>query len=262
MSLLSQRGRWCFWGCGLVVLTLFATCLTLIWLAREWYARELSVRLWAGAPPRLVQAGRPDGLRVLFLGDSRAAAWPNLPADRFFTLHAGAPGETTAQIRLHAEADMRAAKPAVVVFQAGINDLKAIGVFPGSAADIQRVCASNICEIVRICQRHRARVILTLIIPPGKVSLARRLVWSPLIPISVREVNAWLTREFAQTEGVDLLDAGMILRGRSSGENDFSDYLDTLHLAPSGYGKIEPELRRLIEQNGSLPSVGNSLDEP
>jgi lysophospholipase L1-like esterase len=222
------------------------------WVAKHFYARELAVRLQPSAaqPPSL--SGNPTGLRVLFLGDSRAAMWPALPADRFLSCNAGVPAETTAQIRLRAESALAQAKPAVVVFQAGINDLKAIGVFPEASANIQAQCLSNILDIIRQCRQHQVKVVLSLIIAPGKVSLARRWVWSPEINSAVQAVNERLRQEFQKADDVVVFDVDSILRANAPKDQPYADYLDTLHLAPSGYQKQESELIKAI---GKLAST-------
>lgn len=241
------RFRFLLWICGLALLVSFAANFVLMAVIKDFYARELAVRLQAGGGGAAVfPSGNPAGLRVLFLGDSRAASWPPLPADRFLTINAGQRGETTVQIRLRTDSVLTAQSPSVVLLQAGINDLKAIGVYPGAAASITAQCASNITEIVRLCRRHHARVMLSLIIPPGKVSLARRFVWSDQILPAVRSVNEQLIREFEHAEGIDLIDIEKILSSAHSA-SDATDYLDTLHLAPSAYRKIEPELLRLLD---------------
>ncbi len=234
--------------CGFLLLTLAGIGLGGGWVAKHFYARELAVRLQPSAtqPPRL--SGNPTGLRVLFLGDSRAATWPALPADRFLSCNAGVAAETTAQIRLRSETALAQAKPAVVVFQAGINDLKAIGVFPDAAASIQAQCVSNILEIVNQCRRQQAKVVLSLIIAPGKVSLARRWVWSPEINPAVQAVNERLRQEFQKADDVVLFNIDAILRANAPRDQPYADYLDTLHLAPSGYQKLESELIKTIEK--------------
>jgi len=234
--------------CGFLLLGLVVVSLGGGWVAKKFYARELAVRLQPSAtqPPSL--SGNPTGLRVLFLGDSRAAMWPALPVDRFLSCNAGVPAETTSQIRLRSETALAQAKPAVVVFQAGINDLKAIGVFPEDAVKIQAQCVSNILEIVRQCREHQVKVVLSLIIAPGKVSLARRWVWPPEINSAVQAVNEHLRQEFQKAEDVVVFDVDSILRASAPKDQPYADYLDTIHLAPAGYQKLESELVKAIEK--------------
>ena len=63
----------------LVFVAIVGLAAAFIGTARYLYARELSIRLQPVViTPR--RSGNPATLRVLFLGDSRAAAWPALPA--------------------------------------------------------------------------------------------------------------------------------------------------------------------------------------
>jgi lysophospholipase L1-like esterase len=229
----------------LIFVALVGLAAAFIGTARYLYARELSIRLQPVViTPR--RSGNPAALRVLFLGDSRAAAWPGLPPDRFLTVNAGTGGATTAQILLRADVILSNEAPSVVVLQAGINDLKAIGVLPAQAAQIQADCAANILDLVNLCLRHHARVVLSLIIPPGKVSLARRFVWSDKIEPALKDVNRSLARQFAGVENVAILDPGQVLAAANSAGDNHDDYLDTLHLTPAAYEKLQPALLDLV----------------
>jgi lysophospholipase L1-like esterase len=239
----------------LVFVALIGLAAAFVGTVRYFYARELSIRL---QPVVAIsrRSGNPGALHVLFLGDSRAAAWPALPADRFFTINAGAGGATTAQILLRADAILSNEAPAVVVLQAGINDLKAIGVLPAQAAQIQAGCDTNVLDLVNLCRRHHARVVLTLIIPPGKVSLARSFVWSSNIEPALQDVNRSLSRQLAGAEDVAILDPGQILAAADSSDGNHDDYLDTLHLTPAAYEKLQPALIVLIGKLSSNTRAG------
>ncbi|HWY78390.1 MAG TPA: GDSL-type esterase/lipase family protein [Verrucomicrobiae bacterium] len=212
------------------------------------------MRLQPVGPSHFAVTGKQSGLRVLFLGDSRVLDWPPLPPDRFLTINAGVAGETTAQILLRTESALDAESPAVVVVQAGINDLKAIGVMPGPAERIRSQCVTNLQEIASLCRKHHVRTILTTIPPSGKVPIGRRLVWSPEIDASVKEVNQALLRLYATNEEVVVLDIDGVLRASRRAPSDLSDYRDTLHLQPSAYGKLEPELLRVVERLSPPPA--------
>jgi lysophospholipase L1-like esterase len=248
------------WVLSVALVISLAAIVLLVWLARLFYARELAVRLQPVGPTRFVVAGSQSGVRVLFLGDSRVLDWPPLPPDRFLTINAGVGGETTAQVLLRTESALESEIPAVVVVQAGINDLKAIGVMPGAADRIRSQCLSNLQEIASLCRKHHARAILTTIPPAGKVPIGRRLVWSPEIDASVNEVNQSLIHFYATNAEVMVFDMDGILRASRRAPNDLSDYRDTLHLQPSAYRKLEPELLRVIERLS--PSLAPGRPEP
>ena len=184
---------------------------------------------------------------------------PPFPHDRFFTINAaGAGGATTAQILLRADAVLSNEAPAIVVLQAGIR--RSQGHWqsspPGPPAQIQADCAANLLDLVSLCRRHHARVALTLIIPPGKVSLARRFVWSDKIEPALRDVNRSLARQFAGVEDVAILDPGQVLAAANSTGNNHDDYLDTLHLTPAAYQKLQPALLNLVVKLNSNTRAG------
>ena len=241
-----KRGQLWFVLLALALLASLVLNGLLLGTARYFYARELAVRLQPTGSSPVRSAG--DGLRVLFLGDSRAAAWPDLPTNQFRTLNAGIQGQTTAQVRLRAEALLDSEKPSVVVLQAGINDLKAIGVLPRQMAGIQSECESNLTELVELCRHHHAGVVLTLILPPGQISWARQLVWSDQINSALLHVNAALARKYAEAADVAVLDCPALLDSVSNHADSAAFYYDSLHLTAAGYARLQPELIRSIEK--------------
>jgi lysophospholipase L1-like esterase len=156
-----------------------------------------------------------------------------LPKDRFVTVNAGGGGETTAQILLRAAATLDGVRPELVVLQAGVNDLKTIGVLPDQARETEAACLANLSALVELCRERGARVVLVPIFPTSAPSLARRLVWSSEIEAARRRVNAGLRQRFAGAAGVALLDE-QLLRADSA-----ADYRDTLHFGPQAYTKLE-----------------------
>lgn len=211
-------------------------------IARYCYARELRVRLQPTGGVPVSERGRPDGLRVLLLGDSRMAFWPDLPTNQFLTINAGVAGETTSQILLRLPAVLSNSHPGVVILQAGINDLKALGVFPEQGSAIQSRCLENLSEMVRASRQSGAKVVLVLVIQPGGIGWTRRLVWSDQIPEAVRQVNLALRQKFEHFEGVKVLDPALLLGvGRVE-----EDYRDELHLTPTAYKKLEAGLLPML----------------
>src|SRR5436309_9474915 len=99
----TRRQRLLVWALAAALLAAAGLAAGLVWMARLGYARELSVRLHPVGEAFATRSGNTAAPHILFLGDSRAAEWPALPADRFFTINAGVAGETTAQIRWRTE---------------------------------------------------------------------------------------------------------------------------------------------------------------
>ena len=187
---------------------------------------------------------RPDSPIVLFFGDSRARGWPapNLPGFRF--VNRGVGNQTTEQVRGRFDAHVGPLSPRVVVVQAGINDLKAIGLFPGRRDEIVADCKANLREIVRRAAAGGAVVVVTTLFPPGDVPLDRRPVWSPDIERAVEEVNADL-RTLA-SDRVIVLDAWKLLEDRGRLRDGYG--VDTLHLNERGYGVLNAELEKVLRK--------------
>ena len=97
---------------------------------------------------------------VLFLGDSRVAQWalPSLPGWR--VVNAGAGGWTTGQIRLRVPQLLEEFHPDVVVVEAGINDLKYLGLRPAMKSQIVTLVASNLTVIAEECAQRHSKVIV------------------------------------------------------------------------------------------------------
>lgn len=78
----------------------------------------------------------PSAPVVEFFGDSRALDWPALPLTNMRFVNRGIWGQTTEQIRGRFDAHVIALHPSVLVLQAGVNDLKAIAIFPDRRDEI------------------------------------------------------------------------------------------------------------------------------
>ncbi|MCC7205958.1 MAG: SGNH/GDSL hydrolase family protein, partial [Anaerolineae bacterium] len=147
----------------------------------------------------------PDARRVVFFGDSRALAWPAPDAPGYEFINRGIGAQTTAQVLGRLSEDLTPLAPDVVVLQVGINDLKALPLFPADAEAIVDRCEANVRAIVDAIRALGADVILTTIMPSGSVPLERRMFWSDAVAPAVVEVNSTL-RDMAGP-GVHVLDA-------------------------------------------------------
>ncbi len=237
-----ERSRWrSRAGLGLLAVSLAAN-VTLGLICLELYRREQRVRLHPTGPVPAAPVAAAGRATVLFLGDSRMQDWPDLPQDRFVTVNAGAGGETTAQIRLRAAATLDAVRPKLVVLQAGINDLKAIGALPDQARSVEANCLENLTTLVELCRSRGAGVVLVPVFPAARPSLARRLVWSSEIDAAPPRLNAGLRKRFAGAAGVAWLDEHTL---RADGS---ADYRDTLHFRPEAYAKLEAAALKAIAE--------------
>jgi lysophospholipase L1-like esterase len=222
------------------------------------YAAERAAPTLPGLPglPGLpASAGQPGARPVLVLfGDSRAAMWPTPGALSAYTVvNRGIGYQTTAQIAQRIDADVAPLRPAVVVLEAGVNDLKTIAELPERRAQVVADCEANLRSIVQRCKAVAGAVVVVSIFDIGDVPIWRRPFWSDDIQAAVREVNAFLPT--LAGDGVVLLEAGAVLddrRGRIAPAFQF----DFLHLDPAGYAALDTKLVPLV---ASLPHMGSSV---
>lgn len=188
-----------------------------------------------------VKQGR---VRIVLLGDSRIQQWTNWAEkpDREI-LNRGVGGQTTHQILGRVDQDAVALKPDIVLLQLGINDLKAIGLFPAHRDAIAKACADNILQIVRQCQETGAEVMLLTIFPRGPLEWARRAIWSPEIDLAIQQVNRQLMT--INEPHVRVIDCSALLA--ESGEPTAAYYHDALHLSPEGYSMLTSSLTPLLD---------------
>jgi lysophospholipase L1-like esterase len=204
------------------------------------------LKVYAASPPAAVP---PGGRVVEFFGDSRSLMW-TAPAGLagYTVVDRGIGRQTTAQILLRFDADVLSLHPAVLVLEAGVNDLKTIAAFPEKRAEIVADCEANLKDLVDRSTSAGARVVLVTVFDIGHVPLWRKPFWSPEVEAAVRDVNAYLPSLTGPR--VVLFDANAVLEA-SPGEIRPEYQLDHLHLTAAGYGALNEKLVPLL---ASLPS--------
>jgi lysophospholipase L1-like esterase len=163
---------------------------------------------------------------------------PTEPPDVQF-VNRGVGNQTSAQVLARFEVEVPPLHPDVLVFEVGVNDLKAIPLFPGRRDEIVAGVESNFRELVRRSRALGARVILVTVFPIGQVDLAHRLEWSDEVRPSLADVNRFI--ETLAGDGVEVLPADRVLLGESGGIRP-SYSLDMFHLAPPGYAALNEKL--------------------
>lgn len=181
---------------------------------------------------------------VVFFGDSRAEQCPAPRMTGLRFLNRGIGGQTSEQVRGRFDVHVRPLKPRALVVQAGINDLKAIALFPERRDAIVAECKKNLREIVRRGTDDGEVVIVTTIFPTGPVSAVRRMEWSPEIDKAVGEVNSDL--KSMASERVVVLDAYSVLESGGHVPGDLA--VDTLHVNWKAYERLNRELAKLLER--------------
>jgi lysophospholipase L1-like esterase len=107
---------------------------------------------------------KPGENRVVFLGDQVTEAWGANGSGAFFPgkpyLNRGIRDQTTPQMLVRFRQDVISLKPAVVVIQAGTNDLAGL-TGPGTEGTI----SENIMSMTELAKLHGIRVVLASVLP-------------------------------------------------------------------------------------------------
>jgi lysophospholipase L1-like esterase len=209
--------------------------------ARSRYENLLAQQIWPlNAPEISIVSNSPARFdsTVLFLGDSRMAVWGLPQLSGWRVVNAGTGGLTTGQLRLCAPKLLDELHPDAVVIEAGINDLKYLGVRPEMASQIISLAASNLTAVARECAARHGKVIVLETWPATQPEFARRLVWNEAIPASVVSLNAQLRSLNAPEQGIRVVD----LFGEAGLKPEGGLYRDTLHLKPEIYLRLTPFL--------------------
>lgn len=202
------------------------------------------VGVTAYTSPTISTRKEEDTLRIVFYGDSRAYNWPaptDLPTVEF--INRGIGGQTTAQIFARYDAHVVPLQPDLVIIQAGINDLKTIGLFPEQRDLIVESCKKNLAAMVQRTTEQGATVLLTTIFPTAQPSPVRRPFWSEDVDLAVTEVNQYLAT--LTNDRVVLFDSAALLRGADGKiEPEYSH--DLLHLNAAGYAILNQQLKSAL----------------
>lgn len=196
---------------------------------------------------------KTEKARVILLGDSRIAHWnPLLSLSNCQLLNRGISSETTAQTILRLDRDIIKLQPSIVILQTGINDLKAIGVFPKRKDEIINSCLKNLKIMVNRMAEHNIHVVILTIFPPGSVELFRRPIWSDEIYHGIEKINEAIRKSKGQR--ITIADCDSILAIDKSIKPEYAQ--DALHLTPAGYVALNkfltPVLEKLIKKPPEL----------
>ena len=185
--------------------------------------------------------------RVIFFGDSRAAAWPSPNAPEGFTfINRGINGHTAVQANLRYRMHVDTLQPDIVIVQVGVNDLRPIPALAANKAQIIANCQESIEQIVVQAQQSGATVILTTIFPLQEPSWENRLYWSRDVLDAVKTVNTFIRS--LQSERVIILDTFQLLADEQGllAEAFVEDYM---HVNETGYQTINQALVQTLQQH-------------
>lgn len=140
---------------------------------------------------------KPGEKRVVFLGDDITENWGQEFFDGKPYLNRGISHQTSPQMLVRFRQDVIALDPAVVIIQAGTNDIARL-TGPGT----QGMMIENFQSMVELAQLHGIKVVLASILPVCDCT-ETQTVQRPIGKI--RGMNAWL-REYAEEKGAVYLD--------------------------------------------------------
>src|SRR5208282_1617257 len=118
---------------ALTLVCLVAALILTFLVLRTRYERRLESQIWPAEALKVpVLSSAPGGSfpPVMLVGDSRIAQWSVPQLAHWRVVNAGVGGATTGQIRLLAPGLLAEVHPDAVVLEAGINDLKYLGLRP------------------------------------------------------------------------------------------------------------------------------------
>lgn len=210
----------------------------------KFYRRELALRL---SPLTENENLIVLNTKFWFLGDSRVYQW-SIPDDiipKHDYCKLGINTQTTAQVLYRLKIYLDEALPQYVFVQVGINDLKAIGVFPENKERIVRQCIENIESMITICQDHKVEPIFCTILPAGNVQLVRLPIWSNEINNAVIFVNKEIT-DFCKLKRVSIFDTYSALVNKDG--TLLKKYQeDDLHVNKAGYDVLNAALIKFLK---------------
>jgi lysophospholipase L1-like esterase len=207
------------------------------------YASELNLRL---SPIIENQDFVICNQKIWFLGDSRISQW-NIPDSILSKLeycNLGIDGQTTAQVLLRLNIYLSTHVPEYMFLQVGINDLKAIGLFPKRNKQIVEQCIKNIELILYETLKRGVTPVFISIIPPGEVEWLRLPIWSNNINLAVISVNKEIIN-YAKIQNIAVIDAyGVLSEDGFRIKKDFQK--NCLHMNTQGYDVLNEELQRYM----------------
>jgi lysophospholipase L1-like esterase len=185
---------------------------------------------------------------IVFYGDSRAENWPAPDKIRYYQksvtiINRGISGQTTAQVLGRFQQHVASLKPKMIVIQVGVNDLKAIPLFPEQKEAIIRNCQTNIGQIVKNSLDTGAKVVVTTIFPLGRLPIERRPLWSDDVAIAIKDVNDYI--KTLAGDRVTVFDSSQVL-ANSQGIVDPKYSRDFLHINPEGYAALNQAIAGIL----------------
>lgn len=181
---------------------------------------------------------------IVFYGDSRAASWTAPDQIKNATIiNRGIGGQTTAQVLGRFQQHVTSLKPKLILIQVGVNDLKAIPLFPEQKEAIIRNCKTNIGQIVKKSLDTGAKVVVTTIFPLGMLPVERKPFWSDDVANAINDVNNYI--KTLASDRVIVFDSSQVL-ANSQGIVDPKYSQDFLHINSEGYAALNQAIAGIL----------------
>jgi lysophospholipase L1-like esterase len=184
---------------------------------------------------------------IWMIGDSRIARWDTgLLNDSLVVANLGIDGQTSSQVYLRLRGYLEADTPSLIILQAGINDLKLIGLKEDLSTGIIENLCRNYEAIIKLCTDRNIKILFLNIFPTGRIEPARRLIWNKRVDEALITVNESI-KSFSDGERVFFFDAFSILS--AGGNKVIPEYQDDfLHINGKGYEVLSAGLELQINK--------------
>ena len=189
---------------------------------------------------------------IWLIGDLRIARWNTELFSSFglFVNNLGIEGQTTSQTLLRLKFKLETDTPELVFLEAGINDLKIIGLNKKLVVSIKEGCYNNITAIIDLCQKKNVTIIVINIFPTGKIEFIRRFAWNSSVESAIVETNERL-RLYCNSKNIPYFDAYHFLSGNGSRvERKYQDGF--LHINKKAYVDLSKALIDELKKNYSI----------
>jgi len=180
--------------------------------------------------------------KIVFIGNSITENWVNLNSYFFSSnnyLNRGVGGQTSSQLLLRFQQDVVELDPAVVVINAGTNDIAQGDGFYDPVYTLK-----NIKSMVDIAQAHRIEVILTAVLPAEKYKISYFKTVRDVQPL-IDNFNKEI-RLYAEEEGIPFVDYNTAMRNNRGWLKDNLTF-DGVHPDASGYKVMEKLIKSTID---------------
>lgn len=199
------------------------------------------IERYAASNDSIIQSPN-NGRRVVFLGNSITEFWRRDRA-QFFTSHGyigrGIGGQTSYQFLVRFRQDVLNLNPAVVVINAGTND-----VAENTNRYVEDRTVANITTLVELAKLHHIKVILTSVLP------ASQFGWNKDITDCAEKIASLNARikALAEQKGCGYVDYySAMVSGKERSLNP-AYTADGVHPNPDGYAVMEPLIVQAINK--------------